>query len=81
MKSTTIPPLHPKLEFEITLCIVNGNKKQGKHSSFRMDVAEKFQKSLKLCVSDYKIFFHGKNEIVKFEFKIFLFNLENPEGP
>lgn len=45
-----------------------------------MDVVGKSQKSLKLCGSDYKIFFHGKNEIAKLEFKIFLFNLENPEG-
>ena len=56
-----------------------GTKNRG--NSFRMDVAGKSQKSLKLCGSDYKIFFNGKNEIAKFEFKIFVFNLENPEGP
>lgn len=53
----------------------------GEWEQKRMDVVGKSQKSLKLCGSDYKIFFHGKNEIAKLEFKIFLFNLENPEGP
>lgn len=38
-----------------------------------MDVIGKVSEISELCGGDCKIFFHGKNEIAKLEFKIFLF--------